>query len=129
MEGLPRHFAREAQALAAAGIHSWPDLIDSDDRLLRHLASTTLASEARLQRLRAQARLMVALDLPAEAASLLLHGGIPDVSSLASAEPDDLLRRLQRLERSLLKGPPRLTTSSLHRWISAARRQAGRSSN
>jgi hypothetical protein len=129
MEGLPRHFAREARALAAAGIHSWPELTGVDDHLLRHLAGTTLASEARLQRLRAQARLIVALDLPAEAAALLLHGGIPDVASLAAAQPDDLLRRLQRLERSLLQGPPRLTTSSLHRWISEARRQAGRSSN
>lgn len=129
MEGLPPHFGREVQALAGAGIHSWPELTRVDDRLLRQLASTSLASEARLLRLRAQARLIVGLDLPAEAAALLLHGGIPDVASLAAAQPDDLLRRLQRLERSLLQGPARLTSGRLHRWIQEARRRTGRSSN
>ncbi len=130
MQGLPRHFFREASVLADAGIHDWAGLAPVDDAWLRHLAQrSSAASEARLLRLRAQARLIVALTLPAEAAALLLHGGIPDVASLAVADPDDLLRRLQRLERSLLKGQSRLQLVQLQGWIVAARRQTGRSRN
>lgn len=129
MQGLPRHFSREAAVLADAGIHGWPELAPLTDERLRQLIRTSLASEARLRRLRAQARLIVALELPPEAAALLLHGGIPDVDSLAVADPDDLLRRLQRLERSLLDGRARLQTLDLHRWIRSARILTGRSRN
>lgn len=129
MEGLPRHFFREARVLADAGIHAWADLASVQDTGLRQLAQSSLASEARLRRLRAQARLIVGLQLPAEAAALLLHGGIPDVASLAVADPDDLLRRLQRLERSLLQGQSRLQLLDLRGWILSARRQTGRSRN
>ena len=129
MERLPRHFDREAKVLKAVGIQRWQQLCEVSDATLRHLAQQSLASEARLLRLRAQARLIVALELPDEAAALLLHGGIPDVASLAAAQPEDLLRRLQRLERSLLQGKARLTASDLHRWIAAARRHTGRSGN
>lgn len=129
MEGLPRHFFREARVLADAGIHAWADLASVQDTGLRQLAQSSLASEARLRRLRAQARLIVGLQLPAEAAALLLHGGIPDVASLAVADPDDLLRRLQRLERSLLQGQRRLQLLDLRGWILSARRQTGRSRN
>jgi hypothetical protein len=129
MQGLPRHFFREARVLAEAGIHAWADLAPVEDSGLRQLAQRSLASEARLRRLRAQARLIVGLDLPAEAAALLLHGGIPDVASLAVADPDDLLRRLQRLERSLLQGQSRLQLLDLQGWILRARRQTGRSRN
>lgn len=129
MERLPRHFFREAKVLEAVGIQRWQQLCEVSDATLRHLAQQSLASEARLLRLRAQARLIVALELPAEIAALMLHGGIPDVASLAVAQPDDLLRRLQRLERSLLRGEARLTASDLHQWITAARRHTGRSGN
>lgn len=129
MQGLPRHFLREASVLTEAGIHDWAGLAPVDDAWLRHLAQRSAASEARLLRLRAQARLIVALTLPAEAAALLLHGGIPDVASLAAADPGDLLRRLQRLERSLLKGQSRLQLVQLQGWIVTARRQTGRSRN
>lgn len=129
MQGLPRHFFREAKVLAEAGVHQWAELAPLDDQRLETMARSSLASEARLKRLRAQARLIVALELPPEAAALLLHGGIPSVASLAAADPDDLLRRLQRLERSLLRGQVRLQSIDLHRWIQAARHQAGRSWN
>lgn len=129
MEDLPRHFFREARVLAEAGIRAWADLAPVGDTGLRQLAQRSLASEARLRRLRAQARLIVGLELPAEAAALLLHGGIPDVASLAVADPDDLLRRLQRLERSLLKGQSRLQLLDLRGWILSARRLTGRSRN
>lgn len=129
MQGLPRHFFREARVLNEAGLHSWSQLAGADTVMLRTLARQSLASEARLVRLQAQARLVVALELPAEAAALLLHGGIPDVASLAAADPDDLLRRLQRLERTLMQGQARLNPLDLHRWIKAARRHSGRSRN
>ena len=129
MQGLPRHFAREADVLQRAGVTTWERLATVQEQGLRDLARLSLASEARLLRLQAQARLIVALDLPQDAAALLLHGGIPDVHSLAVADPDDLLRRLQRLERSLLQGRARLAAGDLHRWIQAARRHTGRSGN
>lgn len=129
MQGLPRHFFQEARVLHEAGFQSWSQLAGADTVMLRTLARQSLASESRLMRLQAQARLIVDLELPAEAAALLLHGGIPDAASLAAADPDDLLRRLQRLERSLMQGQVRLNPLDLHRWIMTARRHSGRSRN
>lgn len=70
------HLRREEQRLRQAGIDSWDGLADLDDARLRDLAASGEASEARLIRLRGQARLVSAVGLAPEEAALLLHGGI-----------------------------------------------------
>lgn len=120
---LPPHHQREQGLLEAAGIRGWAPLARLEDSRLRHLAAAgTGVSEQRLRMLRGQARLVLdAGRTPAEAA-LLLHAGVDSATALAGADPQQLLRQVGRLHRSLV-GPacpsPSLTT--LRQWIQRAR--------
>lgn len=128
---LPAHLRREQHQLERAGIHDWDQLARLEDGALRRLAQAAAdASEARLIRLRGQARLVSALDLQPAEAALLLYAGIADVRGLAQADPDQLLRQLGRLQRSLSRealAPPDPLT--VRRWIRRARQGASRSAN
>jgi hypothetical protein len=128
---LPPHFAREAARLRQAGIDSWSVLASLPDRQLRELgAAGGGASEARLLRLRAQARLMVAVDLSASQASLLLLAGIATAAGLAQADPQRLERQVGRLQRQLLgRAAPPIDGGLLREWILRARRSSGRPGN
>lgn len=121
LENLPAHFRQERIALLAAGITSWHQLESLPAARMRELASNGMASESRLLRLRAQARLMAAADLPPQHASLLLHAGIAEVRALAEADPARLLLQVNRLTRRLL-GPaaPPLNLATVRGWILAA---------
>jgi hypothetical protein len=107
--------------LQEAGVTPWSRVADLSDAQLRHLARPGGASEARLLRLRAQARLMAAAGLTAAEASLLMHAGIAEAVALAAADPQGLLVRVNRLWRRLL-GPnaPPVTLATVRRWIQAA---------
>ena len=120
-DDLPRHFAREAAVLRDAGVSGWERLAGQSPERLRALARPGGASEARLLRLRAQARLMAAADLTAAEASLLMHAGIAEAAALAAADPQGLLVGVNRLWRRLL-GPnaPPVTLATVRRWIQAA---------
>jgi hypothetical protein len=112
----------------AAGIGDWGGLAQLDDARLRQLAAPGQASEARLKRLRAQARLIGDLQLRPEEASLLLHAGIPGSAALGGADPQRLLNQVHRLQRRLT-GPsvPLLAMATLRLWIGRA--QTSRSRN
>jgi hypothetical protein len=127
---LPPHFRLEESCLRAAGIEGWPALATLDDAALRRLAAPGRASEARLRRLRGQARLMVEGGLGGQEAALLLHAGVASVEALAAADPDGLHRQVGRLQRRLtgvVVDPPDLAT--VRAWILNARRGPGRSRN
>mgnify|MGYP003336185452 CR=1 FL=1 len=128
MAGLPNHFHREQTTLRQAGVDNWEQLARLSRQHLRDLAGSGQASEARLLRLRAQARLMVAAGLPPEEASLLLHAGIADAQALATAHPEQLLPRVNRLRRGLLgaQAAP-IPLATVRRWIAFA--AASRSAN
>jgi hypothetical protein len=114
--------------LRAAGIGDWGGLAQLEDARLRKLAAPGQASEARLKRLRAQARLIGDLQLRPEEASLLLHAGIPGAAALGGGDPQRLLNQVHRLQRRLT-GPsvPLLAMATLRLWIGRA--QASRSRN
>ncbi len=114
--------------LREAGVTPWSRVAELSEEQLRNLARPGGASEARLLRLRAQARLMAAAGLAAAEASLLMHTGIAEASALAAADPQGLLVRVNRLWRRLL-GPeaPPVTLATVRRWIQAA--AASRSGN
>ena len=127
---LPPHFAREAARLQRAGIDSWSALASLPDRQLRELGEAGGASEARLLRLRAQAQLMVAVDLSAAEASLLLLAGIATAAGLAQADPQRLERQVGRLQRQLLgRAAPPIDGVLLREWIRRARQSSGRPGN
>jgi hypothetical protein len=127
---LPPHFAREATRLRQAGIDSWRALAGLPDRQLRELGEAGGASEARLLRLRAQAQLMVAVDLSAPEASLLLLAGIATPAGLAQADPERLERQVGRLQRQLLgTAATPIDGVLLREWIRRARQSSGRPGN
>jgi hypothetical protein len=123
LDALPPHFQREVGCLRRAGIHRWEALAGLADQRLRRLAAAGEASEARLVRLRGQARLVSEVGLPPEAAALLLHAGIASRRGLAEADPDRLLLQVGRLQRQLAgTSLPRLDPLTLRGWIRRARR-------
>jgi predicted RecB family nuclease len=120
----------EQRRLRQAGIESWAALARLDDRRLRQLAASGEASEARLIRLRGQARLVTDVGLAPEEAALLLHGGIASAAGLADADPQRLLLQLGRLQRRLTgTAVPPLELARVLAWIRRARQGAGRSGN
>jgi predicted RecB family nuclease len=121
---------REQRRLRQAGIESWAALAELDDRRLRELAASGEASEARLIRLRGQARLVTQVGLAPEEAALLLHGGIASAAGLADADPQRLLLQLGRLQRRLTGAAvPPLELPRVLAWIRRARQSSGRSPN
>ena len=56
---LPMAYRQEALLLEAEGLATWPSLAELDDSAIRRLAARSPGSEARLRRLRGQARLLV----------------------------------------------------------------------
>ncbi len=120
-DALPLHFQRERTVLRAAGVTGWEQLAALSGARLRELAQPGQASEARLRRLRAQARLMAAAGLAPEEASLLMHAGIAEARALATADPQRLLVRVNRLWRRLI-GPsaPPVSLATVRGWIQAA---------
>lgn len=115
---LPPHFSREQERLAAEGIHSWQQLAALDQASLRRLGQAGGASEARLIRLRGQARLVVELELAPADAALLLHAGIASAKGLQQADPHRLLQQIQRLQRQLTgRAVPLLDLATLRCWM------------
>ncbi len=126
----PAHMRREQNRLRQAGIESWSELANLDDGQLRHLAASGEASEARLIRLRGQARLVSQVGLEPEEAALLLHAGIAGAAGLAQADPERLLVQLGRLQRRLTGAAvPAVTLPRALEWIRRARGASGRSPN
>jgi hypothetical protein len=121
---------REQQRLRRDGIESWDALAGLDDRQLRQLAASGEASEAKLIRLRGQARLVSAVGLAPEEAALLLHGGIASPAGLAGADPQQLLLQLGRLQRRLTGAAvPPVDLPLVLSWIRRARQSSSRSPN
>lgn len=124
------HFAAERRVLEREGLASWPAVAALGDGDLRRLAGDGLASEARLRRLRGQARLVQEVGVSAAEAALLLHGGIPSRQALAEADPERLLRQLGRFQRQVLgRQAPALEQRQVREWIRRARTPASRSPN
>jgi hypothetical protein len=126
----PAHMRREQARLRQDGIESWQALAQLDDGQLRQLASSGEASEARLIRLRGQARLVTQVGLEPDEAALLLHAGIAGTAGLAESDPERLLVQLGRLQRRLTGAAvPPVTLPRALEWIRRARRASGRSPN
>lgn len=101
-----------------------------DITTIRQLARRSPGSEARLIRLRGQARLVVELDLAPAEAALLLHAGIADPLGLARAEAHDLHRQVGRLQRRLTgTAMAPVAMETVRSWILRARARSGRSGN
>jgi hypothetical protein len=120
---LPHHLQREQRQLEAAGVTDWHTLASLPDGALLHLAADGRASAQRLRLLRGQARLVHGVGLEPPVAALLLHAGVDSAASLASADPQQLLVQVGRLQRHLL-GPLAASPSlaEVRQWIQLARR-------
>ena len=122
---LPIHFQREQRQLELAGIEDWPQLAGLQDQDLRRLCRSGGASEARLIKLRGQARLVVEVGLEPAEAALLLYAGIASRAGLAASDPHQLLVQMGRLQRSLTgMASPLLDLTTLSEWIRRAQRRS-----
>ncbi len=127
---LPAHFSREAAQLQAHGIDDWPSLAQLADSNLRQLARSGGASEARLIKLRGQARLVVEVGIAPADAALLLYSGIANRQGLAQADPDRLHLQLGRFQRQLMgRAAVAIEPAQVRHWIRQARGPASRSPN
>ncbi len=127
---LPPHFSREAARLQSQGIGDWQTLANLDDASLRQLARGGGASEARLIKLRGQARLVIDVGVSPADAALLLYSGIANRQGLAQADPDRLLLQVGRFQRQLMgRAAVAIDPALVRRWIRQARHPAGRSPN
>ncbi len=127
---LPSHFSREAARLASQGIGDWSTLANLDDASLRQLARGGGASEARLIKLRGQARLVIDVGISPADAALLLYSGIANRQGLAQADPDRLLLQVGRFQRQLMgRAAVAIEPALVRRWIRQARHPPGRSPN
>lgn len=121
LAGLPGHFRQEQAALRDAGVTTWEQLSALSGERLRAIARPGGATESRLLRLRAQARLMAKANLTPQEASLLLHAGLSEARALAEADPQRLQVQVNRLRRRLLgAAAPPLTLATVRGWIRAA---------
>jgi hypothetical protein len=128
---LPPHFKSERQQLERAGVNDWQQLAELQDNDLRRLGRSGGASEARLIKLRGQARLVVEAGVEPAEAALLLYAGIANCQGLAQANPHQLLVQMGRLQASLTgMAAPRLDLNTLQSWIRRAQlRLARRATN
>ena len=123
-------YRQEVELLRQVEITSWEATAALDDARLRQIARSSPGSEARLIRLRGQARLVVGVDLAPAEAALLLHAGVADPAGLATTNPEDLERQVGRLQRRLTgSAVPPPTLATLRVWILRARANTGRSRN
>ena len=126
----PQAYRQEVALLRGEGIATWPAVAGLDITTIRQLARRSPGSEARLIRLRGQARLVVELDLAPAEAALLLHAGIADPLGLAGAEAHDLHRQVGRLQRRLTgTAMAPVAMETVRSWILRARARSGRSGN
>ncbi|MCP9774705.1 DUF4332 domain-containing protein [Cyanobium sp. WAJ14-Wanaka] len=124
---LPAHFSRELKQLDQANLASWPQLAAINDADLRRLGRQGGASEARLIKLRGQARLIVEVGLEPEEAALLLYAGVATSQGLAEADAHQLLVQMGRLQRSLTgMAAPLLDLTTLRSWILRAKKRKPR---
>lgn len=124
---LPPHFKSELRQLERAGVDGWQQLADLHDDDLRRFGRSGGASEARLIKLRGQARLVVDAGVEPAEAALLLYAGIANCQGLAQANPHQLLIQMGRLQASLTgMAAPRLDLNTLQSWIRRAQLRIAR---
>ena len=123
-------YRQELALLQREGLDSWDAVAALDAPSIRRLCRSSPGSEARLIRLRGQARLVVALELSPGDAALLLHAGVADPDGLAAADAHHLHRQIGRLQRRLsAKGLPPVSLTTVRGWVVQAAAAAGRSWN
>jgi hypothetical protein len=126
----PQAYREEVALLRQEGIGSWEAVASLASPQIRGLARHSPGSEARLIRLRGQARLVVGVDLAPAEAALLLHAGVADPRALAMAEADDLQRQVGRLQRRLTgTAMAPISLATVRAWILRARAAASRPGN
>ncbi len=102
LKDLPKNLINEYNSLLKEGINTWNEVKKLEDTDLNNLLKISKNLSLRnLKFIRGMASLIDELDLPPKDAALLMHSGVSTVSSLALLNPNDLLKRIGRLERQL----------------------------
>ena len=99
IEEMPDHFKEDQKQLITQGISSWNDIKNLSNAKINALLNKTTCSKRNLIFLRGMAELIVQLGISHQYASLLIHSGIYSIEVLANLTPEELIKRLGRLNR------------------------------
>ena len=124
LEILPINFRHEKEFLINNNFNSWQKIRNlSDSEINKIIKIDLLCTESRLIKIRAIAIFIIDLNLLPHEACLLLHSGIGNIKALANLNPDNLKKKIGRLERNLnLRRKSNLDLSLMSDWISKAKK-------
>ena len=121
---LPINFRHEKEFLINNNFTSWQKIRNlSDAEINKIIKLDSLCTISRLIKIRAMAIFIIDLDLLPHEASLLLHCGIGNIKALSNLNPDNLKKKIGRLERNLnLRTKSNLDLPLMKKWISRAKK-------
>ncbi len=120
---LPKNFNSEKQLLYKKAIYTWKEVDSLSEDQINLLSIENRVSKSNLIRIKGIAHLICELEIKSNEASLILHAGISSLKALANLSPQDLIKKIGRLERQLNTGratPIDHKTATL--WINKAKK-------
>ena len=123
LDTLPINFRHEKIFLYQNKLDSWEKLKNlSDSNIFDILKKAPLCTERSLKKIRAVAIFINDLKIAPHHAYLLLHCGIGSLKTLAISNPEDLVKKIGRLERKLnIRNQAQIKKVFLKEWICEAK--------
>ena len=122
LHGLPNNFKEEERVLCNKGIKTWIQLRRLTNQDINELIKASKCTYKNLNNLRAIGTLICDINLSQKEASLLIHSGIASVKALANSTPNEIIRKIEKLERLLkIDNSSKIKISLAKEWINKAK--------
>ena len=120
---LPINFRHEKEFLINNNFDTWQKIRNlSDNEINKIIKSELLCTRSRLIKIRAIAIFIMDLNLFPHEAYILLHCGVGNIKALSNLNPEDLKKKIGRLERNLnLRTKSNVDLSLMKIWITKAK--------
>ena len=121
---LPINFRHEKEFLVNNNFDSWNKIRHlSDSEINKIIKLKSLCTQSRLIKIRAISIFIIDLEILPHEAYLLLHCGIGNIKALSNLNPENLKKKIGRLERNLnLKTKSNIDLSLMKIWIARAKK-------
>ena len=121
---LPINFRHEKEFLVNNNFDSWKKIRHlSDSEINKIIKLKSLCTQSRLIKIRAISIFIIDLEILPHEAYLLLHCGIGNIKALSNLNPENLKKKIGRLERNLnLKTKSNIDLSLMKIWIARAKK-------
>ena len=121
---LPINFRHEKEFLVNNNFDSWKKIRHlSDSEINKIIKLKSLCTKSRLIKIRAISIFIIDLEILPHEAYLLLHCGIGNIKALSNLNPENLKKKIGRLERNLnLKTKSNIDLSLMKIWIARAKK-------